>query len=67
MTLDEEWRRYLQQHPEARLVVDRLMRRTALTESEALFLLLEAWIERHCTPDPRRQFDERVHPSMAKN
>ena len=67
MSLDEEWHRYLQQRPEARLVVDRLMQRTALTESEALSLLLEAWIERNCTLDPPRQFDEWFYPSMAKN
>jgi hypothetical protein len=46
--LDEEWRRFLKQNSDARLVVDSLMRRTGLTEHEVLILLLEAWIERNC-------------------
>jgi len=46
--LDEEWQRFLQQNPEARLVVDSLMHRTGLTDDEVLMLLLEAWFERNC-------------------
>ena len=46
--LDEEWQRFLQQNPEARLVVDSLMLRTGLTDDDVLILLLEAWIERNC-------------------
>jgi alanine racemase len=46
--LNEEWQRFLQQNPEARLVVDSLMHRTGLTDDEVLILLLEAWIERNC-------------------
>jgi hypothetical protein len=47
-TLDEEWQRFLQQNPDARLVVDSLMHRTGLSDDEVLILLLEAWIERNC-------------------
>jgi len=46
--LDEDWQRFLQQNPDARLVVDSLMHRTGSTEHEVLILLLEAWIERNC-------------------
>ena len=46
--LNEEWQRFLQQNPEARLVVDSLMHRTGLTDDDVLILLLEAWIERNC-------------------
>jgi hypothetical protein len=67
MNLIEEWRAFLRQNPDARLIVNNVMERTGFTEDEVLLLLIEAWAEQNLTPEQQREFDEWVRPAMSVN
>jgi hypothetical protein len=67
MNLIEEWRAFLRQNPDARLIVNDAMERTGFAEDEVLFLLIEAWAEQNLTPEQQREFDEWVRPAIGVN
>jgi hypothetical protein len=67
MNLVEEWRVFLQQNPDAWLIVNDAMKRTGFAQDEVLFVLIEAWAAQNLTSEQRREFDQWVCPSTSMN
>ena len=49
--LIEHWQIFLQQNPDARIVVDRITARTGLAKDEVLFFLMDAWTTEYLLDD----------------
>jgi hypothetical protein len=54
--LYEDWCTFLKKERDARLAVDRLMARTGFDKCEALFFLIEAWLEESVEYEPGRSW-----------
>jgi hypothetical protein len=65
--LIEEWRVFLRQNPDARLIVSDAMERTGFAEDEVLFVLIQAWADQNLTAEQQCAFDEWLCPSMSVN
>ena len=66
-TLIEEWRVFLRQNPDARLIVSDAMERTGFAEDEVFFVLFEAWADLNLTAEQQYAFDEWLWPSISVN
>jgi hypothetical protein len=67
MNLIEEWRVFLQQNPDAWLIVKDAMERTGFAQDEVFFVLIEAWAAKNSTPEQRSEFGQWVCPSTRMN
>ena len=65
--LKEEWHLFLISNAEARFIVDGMMERTGLNESDVLFQLIGIWAEQNLTVQQRPVFDDWVFRSTAMN
>jgi len=65
--LKQEWHSFLMRDTSARLIVDGVMERTGLSESDALFQLIDPWAEQNLTVEQRPVFDDWVFRSTAMN
>jgi TfoX/Sxy family transcriptional regulator of competence genes len=63
----EEWRVFLAQDLDARLIVKNVMERTGVDENEVFFLLMDVWTEQNSTLEQRRELDAWLRPSIRLN
>jgi hypothetical protein len=63
--LEEQWRDFLRQNPDARSVVDGIMDRTGFEEDEVIIYLLDAWV--NSVSESQRESDRSVRSATIKH
>jgi hypothetical protein len=63
--LNEQWRDFLRQNLDARLIVDGIMDRMGFEEDEVLMYLLNAWA--NTVAEPQREFDTAIRSPSTRH